>query len=124
MKTKALLLAGMAFSFAAFGGQESFAESFFRSKYGRSTPLAEAREKKAAKKTGEHVERCVAHEKCSAMRAESRTVESSPGAARNFWQDSLFRAKYGRSLPNSSDPVVVATTARTACVHECCGVSE
>lgn len=124
MKTKALLFVGVAFSFTAFGGQESFAESLFRSKYGRSTPLAEAREKKAAKKTGEHVERCVAHEKCSAMRAESRPVESSPEIARNSWQESLFRAKYGRSLPSSSDPVVVVKTDRTACLHECCSVSE
>ena len=124
MRTKALLFAGMAFSFVAFGGQESFTESLFRSKYGRSTPLAEAREKKAAQKTGAHAERCVAPEKCSATRAERPPVESSPAVARNSWQESLFRAKYGRSLPSSSDPVVVAKTDRTACPHGCCSVGE
>ena len=103
------------------GVADTFVESHFRIKYGRSTPAAEARERAAAEETATHVRRCEELGKCTLMRADARAAASSALAVGESWREAWFRAKYGRSLPvKTEEPKLFASADRMGCEHECC----
>jgi hypothetical protein len=100
---------------------DTFTETHFRTKYGRSTPAAEARQRAAAEETAAHVRRCEEIGKCALMQAGARGAETSAPAAPESWMQAWFRTKYGRSLPvQTGEPKLFASADRTSCEHECC----
>jgi hypothetical protein len=103
------------------GVSETFVESHFRIKYGRSTPAAEARRKAEAEERAAHVRRCEEIGKCASMQVAGRSADTSAPRPGEYWMQAWFRTKYGRSLPvETKEPRVFASADRSSCEHECC----
>ena len=97
----------------------SFAEALFRAKYGRSTPRVEAREKLVAEANAKHVRTCVELGECTFMKAEEKALSTAKAAQVSSWSDEIYRAKYGRALPEAREKVQLSA-AHLNCDHKCC----
>ncbi|MEZ5398765.1 MAG: hypothetical protein R2729_03795 [Bryobacteraceae bacterium] len=64
---------------------DAWREQYFKAKYGRSSPMEEARQKAALANT--------------AWRAETAPTANVAPSVNNSWTEQYFRAKYGRNSP-------------------------
>lgn len=97
--------------------REDFGDALFRSKYGRSTPRVEAREKLAVEANEKHARMCLELGKCTLMHAGGNVAAPPKGVPDNSWLEAFYRAKYGRTLEMAEVRVVADNVA---CEHECC----
>jgi hypothetical protein len=105
-------------------------EAYFKMKYGRSIPGAEAREKAAEEQVAMHIRKCAELDRCPLVAVENATSSRNVAASNS---DAWFRAKYGRSVPSverkvatlaKDERLLVAAANPVPCEMECCKHAE
>ncbi|MEO7652309.1 MAG: hypothetical protein ABIZ80_17730 [Bryobacteraceae bacterium] len=106
-------------------------EAYFRAKYGRAAPAAQARQKATDEQTATHIGKCAELGRCALVAAE--TASTNLSAANLSETEARFRAKYGWSAPNKTPPAsnpptqhqsLLAANDHVPCEEACCKQSE
>jgi hypothetical protein len=104
-------------------------EAWFKLKYGRGTPAAEARQRSMDEHVATHVRKCEELGRCPLVAADIGTTNTNLATASGSRREATFRAKYGRSAPSEEsraasaakvERLPVAASHAVACEMECC----
>ena len=105
-------------------------EAYFKMKYGRSVPGAEAREKAAAEQVATHIRKCVELNRCPLVAVINATPSRNVAVSNS---EAWFQAKFGRKAPSGErraaiaakeDQPLVAAANPVPCEMECCKHAE
>lgn len=108
-------------------------EAWFKMKYGRSTPGAEASQKAAEEQLAAHIRKCVELDRCPLVAVGNATSSTNVTAASVSTSEAWFRAKFNRGAPSEErraaiaakdERLLVASTNPLPCEMACCKHAE